>query len=532
MIHKLVAQKYYQNKMGGVFMPPPKFLKNVQDFIVGKYASHLLAKTEKRIEELQRSDSSNDLERMLDQVKRAYPELLDDVRDRGLRQPKLYPLRPDQGLYIQAYRDEVEMQRTNWRGETSVDISPVVVYQYMQDGRKKGKSYTVKTYQMSDKFLKVFNKHYQELYTDMRRQEKVTESPDVGLVELHLLRRELLKYTNESKLYKATATTQIPVELDGWDIIDKDIKSAKNKIAKRIEALKTQLLTLEDDIESLEIGGSWEVDMISLVADGLKLSPDEPYIVTRVHQDTYSLDYASGKSEGIQSGRGELITYLRQVVDDAVEDCEESLNKLSYDDLHQFLNTKKADSIKVVLDFIGHTSRGGVWFAHKRELQVDVPFEPVRVDEWKDTLFTLEIIARHECQHVGQFLIDYLKGLDERGGGLPSRSIRDLKYTPQGFIPRSRSNTRKDHALQDVEFYTRLKDEISKCRVILNKVPPKYHPSIKKIWISSHKLKDLDVVRGLNLGPDLKPAHFFEALKAHEPDKYKKAVKEFISSLA
>lgn len=89
-------------------------------------------------------------------------------------------------------------------------------------------------------------------------------------------------------------------------------------------------------------------------------------------------------------------------------------------------------------------------------------------------------IVRHELQHFIQDTIQFLNNLKE-DGGLPSKKIRNKDYNPSGFKQDDRS--RQEHALRDVEFYTRLSDCIDYFNQAKVKLPVAVHKDFAKAWL-------------------------------------------------
>jgi hypothetical protein len=175
------------------------------------------------------------------------------------------------------------------------------------------------------------------------------------------------------------------------------------------------------------------------------------------------------------------------------------------------------DTITVILDFKGHTERGGVWMAHTRELQVDAKYAGALTT----SLFQMGVewikeALRHELQHLGQDLKDFLDGLPRDTTGLPSRRIRSPGVNPAGH-PTS-GGERLPHALRDVEFYTRLADEVDGFLLTIRNWPKNKWRDRVRAWV------------GDPVDP-LLTSHFFKALRENQPAKWRKAVAEFIKAI-
>lgn len=171
-------------------------------------------------------------------------------------------------------------------------------------------------------------------------------------------------------------------------------------------------------------------------------------------------------------------------------------------------------SFKLVLYFITHVKRGGQWHIGKipPQMELDVKFKWVlTVEKFRAGLASLYRVGRHEAQHLGQDALRIVKGLRE-DGGLPSENIREPGTWPSGTPKRQRGRGRKriEHPRRDVEFYTRIADEVSYFLDTLTKKNPADRPQMIERWIKSRE--------------------FFRRIKSN-PGKWQKAVSEFYKGL-
>lgn len=175
---------------------------------------------------------------------------------------------------------------------------------------------------------------------------------------------------------------------------------------------------------------------------------------------------------------------------------------------------------------------------------------------WKQRLDFIRMTVRHELQHFMQSFIKYMQQMAEIGG-LPSKKIRSPEVDPHGIKDTKTNVTQINHELRDVEFYTRLADSIedfekatsaflpawlrelyfkywtdqieepqfkTEANIIYNKNNPSQNN--KSYWNEADRFKynlmDASDFKKKNLGGE-----FFVSLKANQPEKYQKAVKEF-----
>jgi len=202
----------------------------------------------------------------------------------------------------------------------------------------------------------------------------------------------------------------------------------------------------------------------------------------------------------------------------------------------------------------------GEWSPSQWELRVKVrPITPDRYDvkRFKSDLHEILRTTRHETQHMGQDLLRLILQLPE-DAGLPGYQLRTPGYDPSGSpsgtpgkrpsgdLPLEEEDTyqRILHPLRDVEFYTRLADEVDRFKswhdewVEAEKNPDPYHqrpkiPINEGIWRKAiRRWVGYEPSSGVSRRYDLpQTSQFFEELKKWQPDKWKKAVKEFLKAL-
>ena len=142
--------------------------------------------------------------------------------------------------------------------------------------------------------------------------------------------------------------------------------------------------------------------------------------------------------------------------------------------------------------------------------------------------------ARHETQHIGQYLLRELKDLDELGG-LPPGEVRDPKWNEWGSTPGSRYQ--RDHAFRDVEFQTRLADEVDVFTSVAERIPGHMRRAAMRVWMADPQEGDEDTAEQINATLDLDRSKqverrdFFRALKRSEFEKWKQAAKTFVSKV-
>lgn len=166
-----------------------------------------------------------------------------------------------------------------------------------------------------------------------------------------------------------------------------------------------------------------------------------------------------------------------------------------------------------------------------RLIGVDMPSDPQTVDQFESVMETIRQRAEHETQHAGQYLLRDLKGLEELGG-LPPDAVRDLSWTDRGIS--ESGDTRKEHPLRDIEYHTRLKDEIDQLANVLDRIPRDLRREAVRVWVQdpekSNRSPDFREVLD-SLDSNISNRTFFQALRDQEPDKWQEAVKTVWSEL-
>jgi len=148
----------------------------------------------------------------------------------------------------------------------------------------------------------------------------------------------------------------------------------------------------------------------------------------------------------------------------------------------------------------------------------------------------LKEITEHEVRHMIQTLASRAKGLKEDSMGLPPLSMRSTKYNPSGaYVKTKEPYPRQEHALRDIEFHTRLGDEVRGFKKVLSQYPRNTWVGVFKAWVGAtkpfqaHSFADR-TSGGMPYTPMVFASHFFEMLKEHQPAKWREAVKQLANA--
>lgn len=198
--------------------------------------------------------------------------------------------------------------------------------------------------------------------------------------------------------------------------------------------------------------------------------------------------------------------------------------KASAESIRNLSSTPWSKGVTCTLHFVKHKKSNGTWLSSRRELDVDAgQTNPSSLEALEIQISEIRRTLYHETRHMGQDLLTALLGLKENAG-LPSKSIRYPEPEPKTrstFDPRTRSFVtekvppkEKEHALRDIEFQTRLGDEITR---------------FSRYWKTQ---KDSGISLRQAVATWISEKEFFTMLKKHEPLKWKKAVSEFFKAVS
>ena len=154
--------------------------------------------------------------------------------------------------------------------------------------------------------------------------------------------------------------------------------------------------------------------------------------------------------------------------------------------------------IEVVIYFRSqHDEWSGLWSYFERTISLDAPHGDMKtiplLPVFRERMRSLLASCWHECQHVGQDLLQGIRGLKEPAG-LPSREIRQPGVSPSGLPDvkmkdRSKLNVRNfvkkrvEHPLRDVEFFPNLSSDLRILRRDLEEISVRGRDAFFKQWV-------------------------------------------------
>lgn len=527
-LSRRIARRY--SKEAGIFKAPPALVHEVSSFMVKKYAGHILALTEKKIASV-KGDTIVNYDKVLDLSQEAFRRLLSFIREKHTTNTSEdFMIRPD---IQKSIRIQVEL----------IIGRPYFSYVWVKKGKpSRGSNKLVPAFKMNEKVIKLHKKEWRAVQKLKRSQLGVQmQDQDTSLVELTLIRNKCLEYTSKAKSYKTTARTDLEIDLTGWSPVERSMGDAEQKVRDFIASLQGDKEKVGNLIEGLDQGENVEFTIDAYMGKGIAVKRMDPSTILNVRkgeEGSYVLGspYDSLMKDTPYDDLEELIERVERYYEESISICEDTLETINWSSIYEKLSEEDLDTFTAVLDFKGHMKRGGQWLPSKRELQVDMPFNAISVKAFETNIQRILQVTRHECQHIGQDIIQILKGL-RVDGGIPALSLRDESYTPTGYRSKGRSRKRKEHALRDNEFYTRIQDEVDRFIVRSRSIPQKFVRIATRIWVGDFTKEDLkEFNHEFNSHQEkwerVHTTDFFAKLKANEPEKWKKAVKEFISAIS
>lgn len=172
----------------------------------------------------------------------------------------------------------------------------------------------------------------------------------------------------------------------------------------------------------------------------------------------------------------------------------------------------------------------GVYYPLLYWIKILINSDPGNIRTYQHNLEDLKITLAHELRHYIQDITNKTKNLPDRTYGMPPRRVRN----PEEYSAPFPLSKRPPHALRDVEFHTRLGDEATKFKAILNKSSPKSTQMLFKKFVGLPIQKpnleeDLEMYYDFF---DAKTSYFFEQLKYYQPEKWKIAVKYLLNEVS
>ena len=512
---------------------PPKMLEKTENFMIPAYAGHVLAKTRRKIRSIQEKQLES-----LEQRKERFLDLLENVFDNASRHEEFQTRLP---LALEGNYLLVKLEYGDFKNTFS--------YKWERDQGRSTRTFEIDQWEMREKAIELRQKELKKFNKRLREIRRL-ELRDSKIVDLILLEKEAEKLAQKPKAIKTATRKTLDIDLSGWSYL-KDNNPIEKKVQKE-QRLIDRLEDMEQKVKNDQKKAMEWLESDPSVGDHLKIitgidydksSGDMSNVVTKsydllvrgepgnkkvsIEQDDLTGDLGSTFIEEAVEGR--FKSGLRRI-DTQTMIARESLNqaKKYLNDMEGFLEAMGWSQIKVMLFFEKHKRRGGVWKAFDRELQVDVGMtNPSKKSTFLEEVESIRDTIRHELRHFAQDILKKAKGLSE-DAGLPSPSMRSEGINPSG-VPYGSHKRTQPHALRDVEFQTRLGDEIRRfIRAVKNKVQPDDYRDFFRVWTAQEQNPGSEMNRKYRVHS----RRFFESLKKNQPEKWREAVKELFKETA
>jgi len=521
--------------MAGLFEPPPAMMAEMRPWVESVYAGHVIAQTDQRIAAV----IANRVQGIKENLANARAWL-------RASPAKVKRLKPGQSIKVWIGDPTTRrgtatgIKRIEWYGDLEENYvigyseKKNVRYPTEDDVFERGESdvmdydraIDVLQWSINDSIAK-WEKKIPHIRTDKPFDEK-------GLMDAHMVRKEALRYVGgrKPKEYKTVTKRKFPIDLTGWKYLQEGVEDLPGLAAvnRKIDERNEQR---QRDIDQAEKNLAAAKRLFKMLQQG-----DMDKDPRKDHWGIYHWDaeiFEKSDSEGwwdtsnvvksLPEGPSEpriedwnrygYGTSPYKTIDDAQAEMEE---RLTTGDVGTILAANKFTELTCEVWFKKHTTRGGVWKSSDMTLQIDVWHpRPRTVPQFEKGLFEIRRILRHELQHVGQDALRIILGLQE-DAGLPPKEIREPGYKPSGRKEKSRSTQRIKHPRRDVEFQTDLSDAVDRFERALRKRRKTEWRQYLRQFVGIE-----DTRRWTN--------DFFRTWKQTNPDKWRKAVKEFVAEI-
>lgn len=531
-------------RRAGIFEAPPAMMDEVGAFLRQVMAGHVLFIVENAIEQLE--DAEAPFQRALDEMKTALASAEAQIRNlkpgKSVRFPlALAPTRSGGGprtFFLGVKRNKSDVAGT-YGGVPFED------HYWIATGNRRvtypewlGDAHPLDF--PLDKVPAAIELHIRRLERYMRTETLGAKRPgaDDAVDRLRALATECRKHTTKAKHYRSAASRNFQINLFGWKYIKPNspiIQSVNEHIRQRNAVLENRIREAQESLKNaqklydaaVKADADWDT-FKNLSGKYLGKSTDE--VLTRYFMDEPGVGTFWDRSRVWRAVLDrERPAIIATVVQDhsrawvPVAEAEALIrSEIGPAEVERALQIRNWDQITVTLSFQPQKKSVGVWKSFQRNLRVDIPEPTVwNVAGFQDALAEAMGTLRHELQHVGQDVLAAVLMLKDTG--LPSRNIRNLEYDAGGAHRERWQDPKKEHALQDVEFYTRLADEVEYFVQFIQKrsFAPQDRYLAFRTWVD-----DADP-RG-TVGPT---RVFFHKLKQEERGKWRKAVGEFLKAV-
>ena len=177
-------------------------------------------------------------------------------------------------------------------------------------------------------------------------------------------------------------------------------------------------------------------------------------------------------------------------------------------------------------------------------MEIRTNFDPHDLKTWRSRTQELRKVIAHETGHLAQSYLDLFLNLGTPGedmltSGLPGSDLAEPGYDPLGNRitlygnPLAELSGRQTHALREVEFYTRLRDEVEDFVLMAKRIPKNAWREALRVWVAADERSYSDPLRFRVPGEpsrDVRNSDFFKTIKQNRR-KWQKAVSLFVDEV-
>lgn len=200
------------------------------------------------------------------------------------------------------------------------------------------------------------------------------------------------------------------------------------------------------------------------------------------------------------------------------------------------------------LTLMGNQNLDGKWIpstSHRGwSMEIRTNFDPHDLKTWRSRTQELRKVIAHETGHLAQSYLDLFLNLGTPGedvptSGLPGSDLAEPGYDPLGNKltlygnPISEMSGREEHALREVEFYTRLRDDVEDFVRMAKRIPKSAWREALRVWVAADERSYSDPLRFMVPGEpsrDVRNSDFFKTIKQNRR-KWQKAVSLFVDEV-
>lgn len=537
MSDRIASSIAFRHRHGGLFQAPPEVLKKVESFAEKVVCEHHLAEAREKLEAL---DSISSVKSFLDdmiEALRGFPQL-DLMPDRPGEVTRIpfdvtVPIGRRYRIYIRRFEQEYGSDRFHITRQQRAPRTDPPDDELMHSSQVRDRLYDLEE-ELEDNVRRVG-----EEIKDFLREHfdpMGPPSPDSirDRMESIIDACQSRGYTEGRTIWGQLRVREYDVDLSDWTYVQgRDRTLAEEHIEASADEVEQALSNLRQLVEKSEEGSVF-IDVPVLTESG-GLSTGQVYIATSADGYTFILPATrdAEKQRYEVSSADQAVEVIRPFLRERirfVEDLMEGRIELSAE---EFVGYAHSSFTVQAAPAEGRENLG-----QYRRSEIQVFWRPEKVksgNQLEETLDRLERTCRHEVQHYGQDLLDEMFNLSDLGG-MPSPSeMTDPVSRP---FPGS-DEDRQEHPKRDVEFQTRLSDEVKRFRDFVDiwedkSDRPGFVRDLFRVWVQERDPEGLGESKNEQLALDSahsKGMSSFQTWKEEGTGKHRRAVNTMYSEV-